>query len=157
MKFKDIGEPGGPRLPRAANLALADMRMSFRCAKTASMTTKELGNQLVEFCKAGKNDEAIKSLYANDIVSVEAGAPPGQPREAKGLAACVEKGKQWAAAHEVHSAAIEGPYPHDDRFTVVFHYDITRRADKQRFTMKEVGLFTVKNDKIVREEFFYSM
>ncbi len=121
------------------------------------MTSKEIGNQLVEFCRAGKNDEAIKSLYANDIVSVEAGAPPGQQRETKGLAACLEKSKHWAAAHEIHAAKVEGPFPHDDRFAVMFDYDITRRADKQRFNMREVALFTVKNNKIVREEFFYSM
>ncbi len=121
------------------------------------MTSKELGNQLVEFCKAGKNDEAIKALYAENIVSVEAGAPPGQQRETNGLAACLEKSKRWAAAHEIHAAKVEGPFPHDDRFAVIFDYDITRRADKQRFNMREVALFTVKSDKIVREEFFYSM
>jgi hypothetical protein len=121
------------------------------------MTSKEIGNQLVELCRAGKNDDAIKSLYAKDIVSIEAGAPPGQQRETKGLDACLEKSKHWSAAHEVHSASVEGPFPHDDRFTVMFEYDITRRAEKKRFKMKEVALYTVKNDKIVREEFFYSM
>jgi hypothetical protein len=121
------------------------------------MTTKEIGQKLVELCKAGNNHEAMQTLYSPDIVSIEAGAPPGQSPEAKGLAACVEKGKQFAQAHEIHSAKIDGPFPNGDRFTVIFDYDITRRPDNQRFNMKEVALYTVKGDKIVREEFFYSI
>ena len=121
------------------------------------MTTKDIGQKLVELCKAGKNHEAMTSLYANDIVSVEAGAPPGQSAEAKGLPAILEKGKHWGEAHEVHSAKIDGPFPHGDRFAVLFDYDVTRRAESKRFQMKEVALYTVKDGKIVREEFFYSM
>jgi ketosteroid isomerase-like protein len=121
------------------------------------MTTKEIGTKLVELCKANKNAEAMQTLYATDIVSVEAGAPPGQEATQRGLPACLAKGKHWVEAHEVHSAKVEGPFPHGDRFAVMFDYDITRRADNKRFQMKEVALYTVANDKITREEFFYSM
>ena len=38
-----------------------------------------------------------------------------------------------------------------------FLYDITNKPSGKRMTMDEIGLFTVENDKIVREEFFYSM
>ncbi len=34
-------------------------------------------------------------------------------------------------------------------------YDITNKPSGKRFTMDEVGLFTVVNGKITREEFFY--
>lgn len=119
------------------------------------MTTLEIGKQLVELCRAGKNHEAMEKLYAKDIVSVEAGGPPGQSREARGIEAVMAKGKWWADNHEVHKAETEGPFPHDSRFAVVFRYDITRKADKQRIQMNEVALFTVENGKITREEFFY--
>ena len=122
-----------------------------------AMTTLDIGKKLVDLCKAGKNNEAVNQLYAKDIVSVEAGAPPGQSAETKGLGACIEKEKQWEAAHEVHGSTVDGPYPNGDRFAVVFDFDVTRRADKQRFHMKEVALYQVKNDKIVREDFFYTM
>ena len=49
------------------------------------MTTHEVANALVKFCTEGKLDKAIETLYSPDIVSMEAGAPPGQSREAKGL------------------------------------------------------------------------
>jgi hypothetical protein len=39
----------------------------------------------------------------------------------------------------------------------MFDYDVTPRAGGERFHMKEVALYTVEGDKIVREEFFYKM
>jgi ketosteroid isomerase-like protein len=67
------------------------------------------------------------------------------------------KGTAWEQAHELHQASTEGPFPHGDRFAVVFDFDVTRRADGQRLRMHEVALFTVANGKITREEFFYAM
>jgi ketosteroid isomerase-like protein len=121
------------------------------------MTTLEIGKQLVELCRSGKNHEAMEKLYSADIVAIEAGAPPGQSAEAKGLPAVLAKGKWWADNHEVHKAEVEGPFPHGDRFAVVFKYDITRKTDNKRIQMNEVALYTVANDKITREEFFYAM
>jgi hypothetical protein len=57
----------------------------------------------------------------------------------------------------VHSAVVDGPYPHDDRFAVRFTYDVTFKPQDKRFKMDEVGLFTIQDGKIVKEEFFYSM
>lgn len=121
------------------------------------MKTMEIARKLVELCTQGKNMEALNSLFAQDAVSVEAAVPPGMQREAKGLAAIKAKGEWWIANHEVHSAAMTGPWPHDDRFIVGFQYDITNKPSGNRMKMNEVGLFTVKNGKIVREEFFYDV
>ena len=65
----------------------------------------------------------------------------------------------WNENHQVHSAKVEGPFPHNDRFAVKFNYDVTAKDGPQkgkRFQMEEIGIYTVKNGKIVREEFFYS-
>lgn len=121
------------------------------------MTTQEVGKKLVELCKQGKNAEAIEALYADDIVSVEAGGPPGESREVKGLEAVRAKGKWWSDNHTVHSGEADGPYPHGDQFIVKFTYDITSKPENKRFTMQEMALYTVKDDKIVGESFFYSM
>ena len=53
------------------------------------MTTLEIGTKLVALVRAGKNPEAIESLYDPSVISVEAGAPPGQSREATGIPADV--------------------------------------------------------------------
>jgi len=50
------------------------------------MNTKEIADKLVALCKDG-NFEGAQVLYAPEAVSVEASAPPGQAREAVGLAA----------------------------------------------------------------------
>lgn len=104
-----------------------------------------------------QNHHGALELFAPDAVSVEAGAPPGQDRTAKGVEAIAAKGKWWVENHIVHKAEVFGPYPHDNRFAVRFLYDITNKQTQKRMTMDEVGLFTVENGKIVREEFFYSM
>jgi ketosteroid isomerase-like protein len=120
-------------------------------------TTLEIGQKYVALCKEGKNDVIIDELFTQDTVSVEAGAPPGEDRAAKGLEAIRAKSKWWRDNHTVHGAEVFGPYPHDDRFAVRFVYDITHKPSNRRFSMDEVGLFTVSNGKVVKEEFFYSM
>ena len=119
------------------------------------MNTIEIANKLVELCRQGKNTEALTTLYSNDAVSVEAMAMPGMNQEAKGLPAIKAKGEWWITNHEVHSAAVTGPWPHGDRFIVGFQYDVTNKPSGNRMQMDEAALFTVKDGKIVREEFFY--
>ena len=121
------------------------------------MNALEVGKKLVELCKQGKNDEAIETLYSPDIVAIEAGAPPGQSPESRGLAAVKAKSKWWNDNHIIHSANTQGPFPNGDRFAVHFTYDITaKHLDNRRMVMDEVALYTVKDGKIVREEFFYT-
>lgn len=122
---------------------------------TAQLSTMEIANTLVELCRQGKNDEAMKQLYADDIVSIEAGAPPGQSRESHGLEATMAKGQWWVENHDVHEAHVGGPWPNGDQFIVTYRYDITFKPENKRFTMEEAALYTIGNGKIVREEFFY--
>jgi ketosteroid isomerase-like protein len=119
------------------------------------MSTMDVAKRYVELVKEQKNEEALEELFANDAVSVEAAAPPGQDRTKRGVAEIRAKGEWWIQNHIVHGAEVEGPYPHDDRFAVRFTYDITFKPENKRFTMNEIGLFTVKDGKITKEEFFY--
>ena len=121
------------------------------------MTTQQVADTLVKHCSEGKFEEAMKALYGQDIVSMEAGAPPGQSRESKGLSAVKAKGEWWVANHEVHSASVEGPLVAGPYFSVVFKLDVTFKPESRRFKMEEVALYKVVDGKIVYEEFFYSM
>ena len=121
------------------------------------MTTLEVAQALVEFCSKGQFHEAIHALYSPNIVSMEAGAPPGGSREAKGIEAVAAKGEWWAANHEVHSAVVEGPLVGGSHFSVVFKMDVTFKPGSRRFVMEEVAVYKVEDGKIVYEEFFYSM
>ena len=121
------------------------------------MTTKEVADKLVTLCSAGKFEEAMKALYSPDIVSMEAGAPPGESREAKGIDAVRKKAEWWTANHEVHSAKVEGPLVAGAHFAVTYKLDVTFKPQNRRFTMEEVAVYKVADGKIVYEEFFYNM
>jgi ketosteroid isomerase-like protein len=120
------------------------------------MSTIEIAKKYFALCKDHQNHVALETLFSPDVVSVEAAAMPGSPAEARGLKAVMEKGKKWMTDHEVHSAKIEGPWPNGNRFIVRFSYDVTNKPSGRRMQMDETALFTIENDKIVREEFFYS-
>jgi ketosteroid isomerase-like protein len=121
------------------------------------MTTQEVADKLVRLCSEGKFEEATKTLYSQDIVSMEAGAPPGQSRESKGLPAVIAKGEWWTANHDVHSVNVEGPLVAGSHFAVVFKMDVTFKPQSRRFKMEEVAVYKVADGKVVYEEFFYNM
>lgn len=121
---------------------------------------KSIGKKLVEFCRNGLNLDAIKTLYSEDITSVEAMAMADRPAEIRGIEKVTAKNKWWYDSHHIHHASAEGPFPHGDRFAVIFHYEVTPKAgpfEGKRNKFDEVALYTVKNGKIVREEFFYDV
>lgn len=122
--------------------------------------TLTVGKKLVELCRQGKAKEAMDTLYSPDIVSIEAGSGPNMLAKTEGIAGVKAKGEWWENNHEVHKAEAEGPYPHGDRFIVHFKYDVTAKAGPmagKRFTMDEAALYTVKDGKVIHEEFFYVM
>jgi SnoaL-like protein len=118
-----------------------------------------VGKKLVELCRQGKNKEAVETLYSHHIVSVEPAGGPDMPARMEGIEAIKGKTDWWEANHTVHSAEVDGPYPHGDRFIVRFKYDVTAKAGPmagKRFTMDEAGLYKVKDGKVTDEEFFYT-
>jgi len=122
--------------------------------------TLDVGKKLVELCKAGKHMEALETLYSPNIVSIEAFAPPGKNARTEGMAGVKGKAEWWFNNHEIHSSAADGPWPHGDRFIVRFSFEVTPKNGPmagKRFKMEEAGLYTVKDGKVVHEEFFYHM
>jgi ketosteroid isomerase-like protein len=123
--------------------------------------TMTVGRKLVELCRQNKGMEAINTLYSPKIVSIEAMAGnPTVPQRVEGIDAVKKKTEWWEANHEVHKANADGPWPHGDRFIVHFNYEVTAKSGPmagQRFAMDEAALYTVKDGKIVQEEFFYHM
>ena len=121
------------------------------------MTTQEVADQPVQLCKEGKFSEAVATLYSEEIVSVEAGAPPGQSRETKGLDGVKAKGEWWVANHEIHTAVVEGPLVAGSHFSVAFKFEVTFKPQNRRFLMEEIALYKVADGKVVYEEFFYNL
>jgi ketosteroid isomerase-like protein len=122
----------------------------------APTNTAIVAEELVTLCRAGRNMDAMDSLYSPDIVNVESMGNAQMPREQKGLDAVRKSAKFWADNNEVHSAEVDGPFLGDgDRFAVYFNYDITSKPTNKRVKMEEMALYTVKDGKIARAQFFY--
>ena len=117
------------------------------------MNTQEVANKVVELTRKQAWREAIDSLYAKDIVSVEARAMEGGSFESRGIEAVRGKTDWWENNMEVHSAKVSGPFVAHDRFVVQYDIDVTDKNSKERMQLSEVGVYTVKDGKIAREEF----
>ena len=76
-------------------------------------------------------------------------------RRRAGLVVYRKKGEWWAANHEVHEVSADGPYLNGDQFAVRFYVDVTVKETGERRKMHEIGLYTVREGKIVEERFFY--
>ena len=117
------------------------------------MKTEEVAEKLVDLCRKGEWMKAVESLYAEDIVSVEAHEMENMPAEMRGMDQVRGKTKWWEENMEVHSAKVSGPFVARDTFVVQFDVDLTEKASKKRSQMSEVGIYSVKDGKVAREEF----
>lgn len=114
-----------------------------------------VAQELVDLVRAGKNREAIDRFYAKDIVSIESVGNEAMPAEMTGIAAVLSKHDWWEENNEVHSLEAAGPFVGKDGFAVRYTFDTTFKPMGRRSTMTEMALYTVKDGKIVREQFFY--
>jgi SnoaL-like domain len=120
------------------------------------MNTEEVAKKVVELTRKQAWKEALDTLYSKDIVSVEARAMEGGSPEARGIDAVRDKIDWWVNNMQVHSAKVSGPFAAHDRFVVQYDIDVTDKSSKKRMQLSEVGVYTVKDGKIVREEFLPS-
>jgi ketosteroid isomerase-like protein len=123
---------------------------------TATTGTATIAEELVSFCKDGRFLDAINTHYSPDIVSVESMGSEAMPKEMKGIDAIRGKNQWWADNNEVLSANIEGPFVGEDQFAVHYNFEVKFKPTGKRDRMEEMALYTVKDGKIVREEFFYN-
>jgi hypothetical protein len=119
------------------------------------MTTQEIADAFATLCKAGKFEDAGEQFWADDVVSIEPMA--GEMAVLKGKAAVKGKGDWWYANHDIHSAEAHGPYVNGDQFALHFKLDVTQKANGQRMQMEEVGLYTLRDGKVVEEKFYFRM
>jgi SnoaL-like domain len=117
------------------------------------MSLETVALKFVELCRQGKNFDVMRTMYAPDIVSVE-----GDGKETAGQGPVIKKSEDWVSNKTFHGETVAGPFynrANPDRFVVYFTLDITPKSTGKRITLEEVGVYTVKNDKITREQFFY--
>lgn len=123
---------------------------------TAPASTAAVAQELIALCRAGRNLDAVNKFYSPRIVSIESSGSPEMPAEMNGLDAIRGKHQWWDENNDVHSLEVNGPFLSENQFAVQFTFDATFKPTGQRNTMTEMALYTVKDGKIVREEFFYN-
>ncbi|MDY7097064.1 MAG: nuclear transport factor 2 family protein [Pseudomonadota bacterium] len=106
-----------------------------------------------EFTQAVKDDNAdgYQAFWSDDIVSLEPN--DGHMSRVEGREQLLQKHAWWFENTEVHSTTTEGPFVFGDQFAVRYGMDVTMEGERAQFD--EVGIYTVKDDKIVEERFFY--
>lgn len=119
------------------------------------MSTVHVANDLVALLKAGQFQACGEKYWAEDVVSIEPGGPPGMDPAARGKAAVEAKSQWWADTHETQDVEIEGPYVNGDQFTCRFRMKVKVKATGEVMEMDEHALYTVRDGKIVEEKFFY--
>ncbi len=117
------------------------------------MNTEQIAEKVVDLVRKQAWHEALDTLYSKDIVSVEARGSDGESPEKCGIDQVRGKTDWWVNAMEIHNFKVGGPFVAHDRFVVQYDVDVTDKNSKKRMQMSEVGVYTVKDGKIVREEF----
>ncbi|MEO5718570.1 MAG: nuclear transport factor 2 family protein, partial [Chthoniobacterales bacterium] len=113
---------------------------------------KQVGEKVVELVRKQAWHEALNSLYADDIVSVEARGLDGEP-EKRGIEAVRAKTDWWVEKMTVYDVKVTGPFVAHDRFVVLYDMDFGEKGSPDHIKMSEAGVYTVKDGKIIREEF----
>lgn len=119
------------------------------------MSTESIATRLVDLCRKADFKTAQDELYASDAVSIE---PEGSPwSTAEGIEALNAKVAQWnEMVAEVHSVGVSDPMVVGNFFSVEMTFDLTMQ-NGMRNRGEQIAVYEVRDDKVVREQFFYSM
>lgn len=121
------------------------------------MTTPEIAARYHELANQRKFIEIQDTFYDEQVVCQEheKAASMGMAIFTNGLEAVKAKGiARRATIETVHSYTCSEPIVAGEFFSVVLKQEVTFKG-KPRVTLEEIGIFQVKNDKIVKEQFFY--
>ncbi len=122
------------------------------------LATERVARRLTELCAAGKHEQAMTELYAENARHVEVMDAPWCPRLIEGKAAVMKKGEEFAKGTTVHAQSCSAPLVNGDQFVCTMTMDCTASQGPmagQRMNISETALYTVKNGKIVEGKFFY--
>ena len=116
------------------------------------MTTQEIATKFYDYMQQGAFDKIYSELYSENATSEE--GPGSDWPKANGIKEIHEKGKKWNdSVKEMHGGTTEKPIVGGDYFSCRMTMDFTPKTG-QRINMDELGLYHVKNGKIVSEQFF---
>ena len=121
------------------------------------MTIDYLAKDFAQMLLTGNCVEAAEKYWADDIVRIEpAHYPAGQARRATGFAAAHAKLLEWIDISDAADLAIDGPFVTGNVFALFLDMEITAAETGKREPFSEIAVFTVRDEKIVEERYFYA-
>lgn len=117
------------------------------------MTVSDIAKDFVALYNQGKVEEIGRTYWADSVVSIE--PMQGPMARLEGRDAVQGKSDWWYANHTVYSSVSSRPHINGDQFCVIFQSDILSKQSGERMQMEEIGLYTIKDGKIIEERFFY--
>jgi len=117
------------------------------------MTNQEIAKRLVELNRAHDYETVYRELFHTEAVSIENWG--SAPERYVGLEAIVAKGAGWMESiAEMHAMQVGEPIISDGSIAVTFFMDVTYKDPVMgRQSMTELAIYTVRDGKIVEEEF----
>lgn len=119
----------------------------------------DLGDLAHDFSSLLLNGQAVaaaEKYWAVDIVSME----PENSREhgpaiVTGYKAAHYKLTSWLDHSAMEELSIDGPFITGDHFALFIDMLIKRRATGERQPFSEIAIYTVRDQKIIEERYFY--
>jgi ketosteroid isomerase-like protein len=131
--------------------------MGVASAENTVEATMQVAKRLVELCRQGDHETAMKELYAPEIVHEEAMAYNGGSPRTEGIEAVMKSGQEWEETFEVHSQEISEPIVAPGVFAITMKCDSTHKPSGKRIPMEEICVYAVNKGKIVKANFFYDI
>ena len=117
-------------------------------------TPFEVARRFTELLRAGGYAEVEERWLASGIESVEG---HGASMSWKGKKNVLAKYRAWEADNEFVDPKIEGPWIGATGFAIKFVGDVLNKATGERHPMEEIAVYTVRDGKVVREEFHFAV
>lgn len=119
------------------------------------MTTKQVAERYYELIQQHKYEQIQDELYAPDAVSIEPENDSHLPLRVEGIQTLRQKeGLFFSQVDELFGSYMSEVVVSTYYFSMMTGMDV-RMKGKERKIKEQIGVFEVRNGKIVKEQFFY--
>jgi hypothetical protein len=119
------------------------------------MTTQEVAKRYYELIQMHQYEQIQHELYASDAVSIEPANDSNLPLVVTGIDELRKKeGLFFSQVEAMHGGNMSEPVVSTFYFSMMTGMDVTMKG-KERKIKEQIGVFEVRDGKIVKEQFFY--
>jgi ketosteroid isomerase-like protein len=114
------------------------------------MTTREIGERLVELIRGQQFVQAVEELYAPDVSSRENCEAP-----ISGYDAVLENNRRWVETMKIHRFEVPAYWVDEDTIIIEMDSDFTHVEIGRAYHSEQIGVYRVRDGKIVSSRFYY--